>query len=185
LFAQGKTPLDVAAELNIREAEATKYYREYWKLKRLYRLDQIYEDIKDDIIHIIRLYRKMKAERIGIDEVINLIKIANNDLPAVENKYHELKRDVESLESSSVLLDGKGILRLAFYSLMESMRKDPEKYGALIHYSSNNSFYGELYERLLKEQINTIITDYAPSGNLPSSPTTGTNNQLTDINKGT
>src|SRR5918996_1247375 len=50
LFAQGKTPLDVASELNNREVEATKYYREYWKLKRLYRLDQIYEDVKDDII---------------------------------------------------------------------------------------------------------------------------------------
>ena len=27
LFAQGKTPLDVAAELDIREVEAAKYYR--------------------------------------------------------------------------------------------------------------------------------------------------------------
>src|SRR5919106_1040455 len=77
LFAQGKSPLDVAAELNIREVEATKYYREYWKLKGLYRLDQIYEDIKDDIFHIIRLQSRMEAARIGIEEVINLIKIAN------------------------------------------------------------------------------------------------------------
>ena len=200
LFAQGKSPLDVAAELNIREVEATKYYREYWKLKGLYRLDQIYEDIKDDIFHIIRLQSRMEAARIGIEEVINLIKIANTDLPSVEHKYQRLKRDVNSLESrkfheyrtlhhvqdqiadskkilkwlriiaqeedkinqikdekirikrliklfkdntkeylkiektvreefSNVLLDRKGLLRLAFYSLMESMRKDPEKYG--------------------------------------------------------
>jgi hypothetical protein len=76
LFSQGKTPLDVAAELDIREVEATKYYREYWKLKKLYRLDQIYEDVKDDIIHIIRLHRRMRAAHIGTEEVINFIKIA-------------------------------------------------------------------------------------------------------------
>jgi DNA-binding CsgD family transcriptional regulator len=287
LFAQGKSPLDVAAELNIREVEATKYYREYWKLKGLYRLDQIYEDIKDDIFHIIRLQSRMEAARIGIEEVINLIKIANTDLPSVEHKYQRLKRDVNSLESrkfheyrtlhqvqdqiadlksslkmlrtigqeeeakinqlqvqkirikrliklfedsdqeylkikktvedkvSSLLLDSKVLLRLAFYSLIESMRKDPDKYGALINYASNNSFYGnqyytgylgksnvgypyqlnsndsffkalestiledanELYEQLLKEQVNTIIADYA-SRNLSPSPTTPTNNQL-------
>ena len=218
LFAQGKTPLDVASELNNREVEATKYYREYWKLKRLYRLDQIYEDVKDDIIHIIRLHRRMKAAHIGIEEVINFIKIANNDLPAVEHKYQSIKRHVNSLESgkinecktlhliqsqiddskralkslraigqeeedkinrlqgerirlkrsvqlvkdndeeylkikkivkheiSSVLLERKGLLRLAFYSLMESMRKDPEKYSALIHYANNNASYsGQCY----------------------------------------
>src|ERR671915_781844 len=72
LFSQGKTPLDVAAELNIREVEATKYYREYWRLKHLYRFDQIYEDVKDDIVHIIRLHRTMKVARIGIEEVTNL-----------------------------------------------------------------------------------------------------------------
>ena len=189
LFAQGETPLDVAAELDIREVEVTKYFREYWKLKRLYCLDQIYEDVKDDIIHIIRLHRRMKAAHIGIEEVINFIKIANNDLPAVEHKYQSVKRHVNSLESrkineckslyliqnrlqgerirlkrfvqqvkdndeeylkiktiakdeiSSVLLEGKGLLRLAFYSLMKSMGKDPDKYSALIHYANNYSSY--------------------------------------------
>jgi hypothetical protein len=272
LFSQGKTPLDVAAELDIREVEATKYYREYWKLKKLYRLDQIYEDVKDDIIHIIRLHRRMRAAHIGTEEVINFIKIANNDLPAVEHKYQSIKRHVNSLESrkineckalhlvkaqiddskralkslraigqeedninrlqvektrlkrlvklfqdndeeylkikktvedevSRVLLDGKGLLRLASYSLMELMRKDSEKYSALIHYANNIASYDDqyytghfgdekypyqfnsydsffkalgttiledadkLYEQLLKEQLNAIITNYASDRN--------------------
>jgi hypothetical protein len=33
LFSQGKKPLQVAIALNIRQSEATKYYREYWKLR--------------------------------------------------------------------------------------------------------------------------------------------------------
>lgn len=41
----------------------------------------------------------MRAAGIGVQQSINLIKIANNDLQAVEQKYQKLKRDVNSLES--------------------------------------------------------------------------------------
>ena len=36
LFSEGKKPVEVAIALNLREPEATKLYREYWKLKRLH-----------------------------------------------------------------------------------------------------------------------------------------------------
>src|SRR5215212_713391 len=36
LFSEGKTPLEVAIALNLRESEATKFYKEYWKLKQLH-----------------------------------------------------------------------------------------------------------------------------------------------------
>jgi transposase len=35
LFSERKTPLEVAIALNLRESEATKYYKQYWKLKQL------------------------------------------------------------------------------------------------------------------------------------------------------
>ena len=43
LFSEGKTPLEVAITLNLGESEATKYYREYWKLKRLQILISIHK----------------------------------------------------------------------------------------------------------------------------------------------
>jgi hypothetical protein len=59
-------------------------------------------------------------------------------------EYLNIKKTVED-KLSSILLDGKGLLRLAFFSLMESMRKDPDKYGSLINYndglSSSNDHY--------------------------------------------
>src|SRR5215207_2928673 len=61
LFSEGKTPLDVAIELNLKEPEATKYYRQYWKLRQLHNLYLIYEEIGDDIVHIVKHYRKMKV----------------------------------------------------------------------------------------------------------------------------
>jgi hypothetical protein len=222
LFSEGKTPIEVAVELNIEEKEVTKYYREHWKLKGLYRLNQIYEDNKEDIAYIIRLRRKMKAAGIGTEQAVNLIKIANNGLPEVEQKYQKLRKVVSLLKSkrfneyrslrtlqdkitdskrmlrwlrascqeeeykinqlqeerislkrlvklfknndeeylkikktvkeevSSVLSDGRGLLRLALYSLIESMRRDPEKYGSLIHYAKNSSstaWYSDQYFR--------------------------------------
>ena len=271
LFSEGKTPLEVAVELNVREPKATRYYREHWKLKQLNNLNLIYEDIKDNIFPLAKLYRRIKMAGIGMEQAVNLIKMAEYDLPVIEQNYQRIKKEVNTLKLkkskeyrtlqnvqdqisvanrmlkslsvscqeeeakvdqlqwkiirlkkvvklfkdndeeylkikktvqekvSDILLDGKGLMRLAFYSLMESMRKNPEKYSSLIYYGNNNSsgwynsqycasYYtskkyqqqlnshdsffealktilledaDKLYEQLLKEQVNSIISGYA------------------------
>jgi hypothetical protein len=57
LFSQGRTPVEVAIELNLSEKQVTKYYKEYWKLKGLYKLNLIHEEIKDNIIYFAKLFR--------------------------------------------------------------------------------------------------------------------------------
>ena len=99
MFSEGKTPLEVATELNLREPKATKYYREYWKLNQFHSLNLIYEEIGDDIIHIPKIHRKIREAGMGVDQAINLIRNANNDLPTLEQKYQKLKTDVDLLES--------------------------------------------------------------------------------------
>jgi chromosome segregation ATPase len=98
LFSEGKPPLDVAIELDLKEKDVTKYYREYWKLRQIYSLNMVYEEIGDDIIHITKIHRKIRAAGMRVDQAINLIKNANNDLPTLEEKYQKLKREVSSLE---------------------------------------------------------------------------------------
>src|ERR687891_2454445 len=61
LFSEGKTPLEVAITLNLGESEATKFYREYWKLKQLHNLNMVYEETKSDIAPFLRLYRLSKS----------------------------------------------------------------------------------------------------------------------------
>ena len=56
LFSERNTLLEVAIALNLRESEATKFYREYWKLKQLHRLNTVYEETKGDIEPFLRLY---------------------------------------------------------------------------------------------------------------------------------
>jgi hypothetical protein len=45
-YSQGNKLVDVAIELGLSEKQATRYYTEYWKLKGLYELHSIYEQLK-------------------------------------------------------------------------------------------------------------------------------------------
>src|SRR5215204_6853409 len=87
LFSDRKTPLEVAIALNLGESEATKFYKEYWKLKRLHNLTLIYEETKGDIAPFLRLYKLSKAAGMSASHVNNILEIANNNLPEIECRY--------------------------------------------------------------------------------------------------
>jgi hypothetical protein len=98
LFSEGKTPLEVAIELNLREGQVTKYYREHWRLKGLYSLNRMYVEIGEEILPIAKLYRRIKRAGIGIEQAVNLIRKANYDLPTIEQKFQQVEGVVNSLE---------------------------------------------------------------------------------------
>ncbi len=85
LFSERKIPLEVAIALNLRELEATKFYKEYWKLKQLHNLNMVYEETKGDIGPFLKLYRLSKAKGMGAQQVVDILEIANNDLPAMKS----------------------------------------------------------------------------------------------------
>src|SRR5919107_2783468 len=72
LFSEGKTPLEVAVTLNLRELEATKFYKEYWKLKQLHNLTILYEEIKGDIEYFVKLYKLAMAKGLNVEQIVNL-----------------------------------------------------------------------------------------------------------------
>jgi transposase len=98
LFSDRKTPLEVAIELNLGESEATKFYKEYWKLKQLHNLNMVYEELKGNIEPFLRLYRLSKAKGIGVKQVINLLTIASEDLPVLEKRFKRLTNDISALQ---------------------------------------------------------------------------------------
>jgi hypothetical protein len=99
LFSEGKSPLEVSIALNLRESEATKFCREYWKLKQLHNLNTVYEETKDDIGYFLKLYNLAKAKGMGVKQVADVLAIANNDLPAIEERFKRLRNDVGTLQS--------------------------------------------------------------------------------------
>jgi hypothetical protein len=98
LFSDRKTPLEVAIALNLEESEATKFYREYWKLKQLHNLNMVYEEIKGDIEPFLKLYKLVKRKGIDVRHVVNVLAIANNDLPAIEKRIKTLRNDMSTLQ---------------------------------------------------------------------------------------
>ena len=59
LFSEGKTPIEVAVILNIREPEATQFNLEYWKLSQLDSLNRIYQETNGNISPLVDLHRQI------------------------------------------------------------------------------------------------------------------------------
>jgi transposase len=99
LFSDRKTPLEVAIALNLSESYATKFYKEYWKLKQLHNLNMVYEETKGNIEPFLKLYKLAKRKGIGVRHVVNL-QIANNDLPAVEKRFKRLRNKYAAISKA-------------------------------------------------------------------------------------
>jgi hypothetical protein len=210
LFSKVKTPLQVSIDLNIGQAQTTQYYWEYLKLSELDDITKIYLEFKGDVSYFVSLCKAAKAAKIGIPQVVNLIKIANNYLPSVQRRYNQLQNEKNTLEciitdksvevqnlndqirdkrenleaikseckGEAALLEGlrqqtakvqafvynyknneeehvevitgienkisdllsnkKTFLKLAIFSLIESMRRDLEKYSCLVYRNNDN-----------------------------------------------
>jgi hypothetical protein len=99
LFSEGKTALQVAIDLQIKSDQAIEYQKEYWELNQLDSLSQLYAEVKDNIWPLVNLHRLSKSSGMNSQHIINLLKIANNDLPSVQHRFEQLNRDVISIES--------------------------------------------------------------------------------------
>jgi hypothetical protein len=51
----------------------------------------VYEEIKDDIALFLRLYKLGKAKGMGVQQVVDILAIANNDLSAIKERFKTQK----------------------------------------------------------------------------------------------
>ena len=177
LFSQAKTPVEVAIELGLNEKQVTKYYREYWKLKGLHKLTIVYEEIKNEIGYFLKLHRLAKASGMNTDSVVNLLNIANNDLPALEDRYKKLQRNVNDLESKELdaiinLVELKSQIqnanqRLDSYHLscqkevkmsLELHRRNMELNSLLTQYKNNNEEYIKI-QFVAKQTVRSALSN--------------------------
>ena len=102
LFSEGKRPIQVALILKLPEAEATKYYIEYLRLTQLPDLPLIFKElgVKGISVFLI-LTQKALAENLKTNEVLNLLKLANDKLPKLEDRIEkmQIKFDVLKYET--------------------------------------------------------------------------------------
>ena len=100
LFSEGKTPVEVAIQLGLSEKEATRVYTEYWRLKRIYGLYQIYQELKGDLSYILKLCRISKRKGITADNIewfVNMVDIGTYNIQELQKQYAKCKTKYKSL----------------------------------------------------------------------------------------
>jgi hypothetical protein len=179
LFSEGKTPLEVAIALNLRESEATRFCREYWKLKQIYNLNMVYEETKDDIASFLKLYKLSKDKGIGVQQVVDTLAIANNDLPAIEERFKSLRNDVGMLQSqkhtckrnlyqlnnqiatTSRLLNSLRISCERERRKVENLYNEKAKLEATItEFKNNNEEYLDKIKQVAYEEVKSVLTSH-------------------------
>jgi hypothetical protein len=178
LFSEGKSPVQVAIELNIRASEAIIFQREYWELEGLHNLNQIYQEIKDGTWNFVNLWKSVKAAGMSVPHVNRLLTIANNDLPSVELRYEGLKKEAATLEfqkassaRDSELLNNQRIMmrktldstRLDYEKEMERLRhiqQERMKQEAIVkHFENGNEVYYIKIRKTVEEKVVSILSD--------------------------
>ncbi|MDF2768828.1 MAG: hypothetical protein K0S91_1663, partial [Nitrososphaeraceae archaeon] len=177
LFSDRKTPLEVAIALNLRESEATKFYREYWKLNQQHNLNIVYEDLKGNLEPFLRLYKLSKAAGMSARHVINLLKIANNNLLDIQRRYERLKREVSTLEfnkqqsrtaltffNNQIEMKSKALTsyRISYIRQrreIEKLYNEKTRLSYLVtHFKNNNEEYLKI-KQAAEENVKSVLTN--------------------------
>ncbi len=78
MFQDGLPLTEVAIELDIETPTVLCYYEDYLKLANMRRLVSIYGELKDDLPLFLQLYRRIKKEGLGKQQITELLKIPNH-----------------------------------------------------------------------------------------------------------
>ena len=99
MFSNGKSPMEVAIALDLREPEVTQLFKESWTLKQIYDLNSIYLETKGNLGLFVKLFTLSQEAGINAEHVIRILRLADNDLLRLEGRYYNLKSEVKSLEA--------------------------------------------------------------------------------------
>ncbi len=91
MFKYGLPLEDVAIELDIETLIVICYYKDYLKLVNMGRLVTVYENVKDDLTLFLRLYGRIKKERLSKPQIIELLKMPNRllDLKKIVDLHND------------------------------------------------------------------------------------------------
>jgi hypothetical protein len=178
LFSEGKTPVQVAIILNLREPEVTKLFREYLKLQGPYKLNLIHDEIgEDNLEDFVEFYNRAKERGMGRMHTVKALAIADKELPYCEEKCELLKIENNDLESkkqrsnnelhnlNDEIASSKELLK-SYTSSCERKRQESESLNneisrletLVIRFKSNNEEYLKI-KRTVENMWNNVLID--------------------------
>src|SRR5919108_6215692 len=96
LFDEGKSPLEVTAELNLPGPQVQQFYIEYMDLRKMHKVVTIYQENKSSIGYFLQLFRLGKEKGITPEQIINLIQMADK-IHRLKEKFQQLQSDVTKI----------------------------------------------------------------------------------------
>ncbi|MGC1132518.1 MAG: hypothetical protein WA941_06830 [Nitrososphaeraceae archaeon] len=149
LFLHGKRPVDVAIELDLSSSEVENILQEFWVLNKLDELACVYLEIRNHIELFLRLFHIMKKNKLINQEDIKTVLKYANDLPSLENRFHDLANIVLDLEikkkelnaqlldlehiicqyQNAIHMNGKRLSEMEAYMSQPAIRYDKSKPG--------------------------------------------------------
>jgi uncharacterized protein YoxC len=91
----------VAIELNLREGQVNKFFREFWKLKNLNGLYEIYPQIEPYLPSFLKLHKALKKRGLNPNNVewfANAIEMGAVKLPKLQGQHQSLQNRVWKME---------------------------------------------------------------------------------------
>jgi hypothetical protein len=96
LFEEGKSPLEVAAELNLPGPQVQQYYIEYWNMRKMHRLVTIYHENQDSMGYFLKLFRLGKEKGVTPEQILNLIQMADS-IHKLQDKLRQLQTEISDI----------------------------------------------------------------------------------------
>jgi hypothetical protein len=176
-FSEGKTLVDVAVSLNLTQPEVTQFYREYWDLMKLHCLNKIYEDLGEDIGAFLKLYALCNSAGFDKKRVVELLKMADDNLQGFEYRYNLIKEEVNALAHRKVNIQKDiknhereiGALKKIQNYYQRTSNRESRKLSILQtgrlqlenlvkRFEEDNEEYNKI-KRSAEEKVNSILTD--------------------------
>jgi hypothetical protein len=98
LFHKGKKPIEVAISLKLNCNQVEELYKDFWKLNNSYSLLSVYEDIKDEILHLVELYQ-ICQERGFLNEIKKWVRILHG-ISNLEEHRDRLEKEIRQHEEN-------------------------------------------------------------------------------------
>ncbi|MGH9925131.1 MAG: hypothetical protein ACRD5B_07105, partial [Nitrososphaeraceae archaeon] len=103
LFKEGKTPVEVAIDLDSSSDETEDLYLGYLRLKNLHQLVLIYKDMKYQLLSFIKFYKHLRSAGIREEDAADLIKDAKQ-IPFLRNTFWDLTNANNNLDEQRKIM---------------------------------------------------------------------------------
>jgi hypothetical protein len=154
--------VEVAVDLGLNGKETIRLYKEFWKLKHLNGLYQIYPEIKHTLPSFLKLHKSLKRQGMqprDVEWFVDILKSAAYDIPALQIQIEYVKSELEAIQhkkSTSIngvneLNDRVAYLQSVEQSLIESCNSLQQNIEYLENKQERLETFTETYKRTDKK----------------------------------